>query len=119
MASIKGKEVKGAKTMSLKAVLKKVIITAPSEGEDLTIVLGVNDEKYDPAVHHVVSNASCTTNGLAPAVKLPTTSLGSKGLMTTIHAYTNDQKIPDLPHSDLRQRAAAEHYPDLNRSRSH
>jgi len=104
----KGKEVKGAENHISKGGAKKVIITAPSEGEDLTIVLGVNDEKYDPAVHHVVSNASCTTNGLAPAVKVANDTFGiQKGLMTTIHAYTNDQKILDLPHSDLRRARAA------------
>jgi glyceraldehyde 3-phosphate dehydrogenase len=104
----KGKEVKGAENHITKGGAKKVIITAPSEGEDLTIVLGVNDEKYDPAVHHVVSNASCTTNGLAPAVKVANDKFGiQKGLMTTIHAYTNDQKILDLPHSDLRRARAA------------
>lgn len=104
----KGKEVKGAENHISKGGAKKVIITAPSEGEDLTIVLGVNDEKYDPAVHHVVSNASCTTNGLAPAVKVANDKFGiQKGLMTTIHAYTNDQKILDLPHSDLRRARAA------------
>jgi len=104
----KGKEVKGAENHISKGGAKKVIITAPSEVEDLTIVLGVNDEKYDPAVHHVVSNASCTTNGLAPAVKVANDKFGiQKGLMTTIHAYTNDQKILDLPHSDLRRARAA------------
>jgi glyceraldehyde 3-phosphate dehydrogenase len=87
---------------------KKVIISAPAKGEDLTVVLGVNDELYDPAVHHVVSNASCTTNGLAPAVKVAHDNFGIvRGFMTTIHAYTNDQKILDLPHKDLRRARAA------------
>jgi len=85
-----------------------VIISAPSQGEDLTVVLGVNDDKYDPAVHHVISNASCTTNGLAPAVKVVHDKFGIvRGFMTTIHAYTNDQRILDLPHSDLRRARAA------------
>ena len=79
-----------------------------SQGEDLTIVLGVNDNLYDPAKHHVVSNASCTTNGLAPAVKVANDKYTIKrGLMTTVHAYTNDQKILDLPHKDLRRARAA------------
>jgi glyceraldehyde 3-phosphate dehydrogenase len=104
----KGKEVKGAVNHITKGGAKKVIISAPAEGEDLTIVLGVNDDKYDPTVHHVVSNASCTTNCLAPAVKVVNDKFGLKrGLMTTIHAYTNDQKILDLPHSDLRRARAA------------
>jgi glyceraldehyde 3-phosphate dehydrogenase len=104
----KGKEVKGAENHITKGGAKKVIITAPSEGEDLTIVLGVNDNKYDPTRHHVVSNASCTTNGLAPAVKVANDKFTIKsGLMTTIHAYTNDQKILDLPQSDLRRARAA------------
>jgi glyceraldehyde 3-phosphate dehydrogenase (phosphorylating) len=104
----KGKTVKGAENHITKGGAKKVIISAPSEGEDLTIVLGVNDEKYDPANHHVVSNASCTTNGLAPAVKVVHDKFKIvRGFMTTIHAYTNDQKILDLPHSDLRRARAA------------
>jgi glyceraldehyde 3-phosphate dehydrogenase len=104
----KGKEVKGAENHVTKGGAKKVIITAPSEGEDLTIVLGVNDSKYDPSSHHVVSNASCTTNALAPAVKVANDKFTiNRGLMTTIHAYTNDQKILDLPHSDLRRARAA------------
>jgi glyceraldehyde 3-phosphate dehydrogenase len=103
----KGKTVKGA-VNHIKAGAKKVIISAPAEGEDLTIVLGVNDEEYDPETHHVVSNASCTTNGLAPAVKVAHDNFKIvKGFMTTIHAYTNDQKILDLPHSDLRRARAA------------
>ncbi len=104
----KGKEVKGAENHITKGGAKKVIITAPSEGEDLTIVLGVNDDKYDPATHHVLSNASCTTNCLAPAVKVVHDKYKIvRGFMTTIHAYTNDQKILDLPHSDLRRARAA------------
>jgi glyceraldehyde 3-phosphate dehydrogenase len=104
----KGKMVKGAENHITKGGAKKVIITAPAEGEDLTIVLGVNDKMYDPAKHHVVSNASCTTNGLAPAVKVINDKYKIvRGFMTTIHAYTNDQKILDLPHSDLRRARAA------------
>ena len=104
----KGKTVKGAENHITKGGAKKVIISAPAEGEDLTIVLGVNDDKYDPAKHHVVSNASCTTNGLAPAVKVVHDNYKIvRGFMTTIHAYTNDQKILDLPHSDLRRARAA------------
>ncbi|MFN8455512.1 MAG: type I glyceraldehyde-3-phosphate dehydrogenase [Anaerolineae bacterium] len=92
----------------LKAGAKKVIISAPAKGEDLTIVLGVNESMYDPAKHHIVSNASCTTNCLAPAAKVVHDNFNIlKGLMTTIHAYTNDQKILDLPHSDLRRARAA------------
>jgi len=87
---------------------KKVIISAPAKGEDLTIVLGVNDNLYDPGKHHVVSNASCTTNGLAPAVKVVHDKFKIvRGFMTTIHAYTNDQNILDLPHKDLRRARAA------------
>ena len=104
----KGKQVKGAENHITKGGAKKVIISAPAEGEDLTIVLGVNDDKYDPAEHHVVSNASCTTNGLAPAVKVANDKFKiARGFMTTIHSYTNDQKILDLPHSDLRRARAA------------
>ncbi|HSF81678.1 MAG TPA: type I glyceraldehyde-3-phosphate dehydrogenase [Anaerolineales bacterium] len=104
----KGKEVKGAENHITKGGAKKVIISAPAQGEDLTLVLGVNDDKYDPALHHVISNASCTTNGLAPAVKVVHDKFGiARGFMTTIHAYTNDQKILDLPHSDLRRARAA------------
>ena len=103
----KGKTVKGA-VNHIKGGAKKVIISAPAQGEDLTIVLGVNDDKYDPKVHHVVSNASCTTNGLAPAVKVANDAFGiARGFMVTIHSYTNDQKILDLPHSDLRRARAA------------
>jgi glyceraldehyde 3-phosphate dehydrogenase len=104
----KGKEVKGAVNHITKGGAKKVIISAPAQGEDITIVLGVNDDKYDPARHHVVSNASCTTNGLAPAVKVIHDKFEVvRGFMTTIHSYTNDQKILDLPHSDLRRARAA------------
>ncbi|MCM2256130.1 MAG: type I glyceraldehyde-3-phosphate dehydrogenase [Vicinamibacteria bacterium] len=87
---------------------KKVIISAPAKGEDLTIVMGVNHDKYDKAKHHIVSNASCTTNCLAPIAKVMNDSFGIvSGLMTTIHSYTNDQKILDLPHKDLRRARAA------------
>lgn len=87
---------------------KKVIISAPAKGEDLTVVLGVNHERYDPQSHHIVSNASCTTNCLAPVAKALNDAFGiQRGLMTTVHAYTNDQKILDLPHSDLRRARAA------------
>ncbi len=104
----KGKTVKGAENHITKGGAKKVIISAPSEGEDLTVVLGVNEDQYDPASHHVVSNASCTTNCLAPAAKVVHDNLKIKrAFMTTIHAYTNDQKILDLPHSDLRRARAA------------
>lgn len=104
----KGKVVQGAENHITKGGAKKVIISAPSEGEDLTVVFGVNEDKYDPAVHHVVSNASCTTNCLAPAVKVVHDKYNiQRGFMTTIHAYTNDQKILDLPHSDLRRARAA------------
>ncbi|MEW5868645.1 MAG: type I glyceraldehyde-3-phosphate dehydrogenase [Chloroflexota bacterium] len=104
----KGKQVKGAENHIVKGGAKKVIISAPAEGEDLTVVLGVNDHMYDPANHHVVSNASCTTNGLAPAVKVAHDKYKiARAFMTTIHAYTNDQKILDLPHSDLRRARAA------------
>lgn len=92
----------------LEAGAKKVIITAPAKQPDLTIVLGVNDSVYDPAKHHIISNASCTTNCLAPAAKVVQDSFGIvKGLMTTIHSYTNDQRILDLPHKDLRRARAA------------
>lgn len=104
----KGKMVKGADNHITKGGAKKVIISAPAQGEDLTIVLGVNEDQYDPEKHNVVSNASCTTNGLAPAVKVAHDNFTIvKGFMTTVHAYTNDQKILDLPHSDLRRARAA------------
>jgi glyceraldehyde 3-phosphate dehydrogenase len=87
---------------------KKVIITAPAKGEDVTIVLGVNQDAYEPDSHHIISNASCTTNCLAPVVKVLLDAFGfSRGVMTTIHAYTNDQNILDLPHKDLRRARAA------------
>ncbi len=92
----------------LEAGAKKVIISAPAKNEDITIVLGVNEESYDPAAHHVISNASCTTNCLAPVVKVLLDEFGfRRGLMTTVHAYTNDQQILDLPHKDLRRARAA------------
>ncbi|MFI9120750.1 type I glyceraldehyde-3-phosphate dehydrogenase [Streptomyces bikiniensis] len=89
---------------------KKVLISAPASDEDITIVMGVNQDKYDPANHHVISNASCTTNCVAPMAKVLDENFGIvKGLMTTVHAYTNDQRILDFPHKDLRRaRAAAE-----------
>jgi glyceraldehyde 3-phosphate dehydrogenase len=92
----------------LAAGAKKVIITAPAKGPDVTIVLGVNDDMYDPAKHHIISNASCTTNCLAPAAKVIHERFRIlKGWMTTIHSYTNDQKLLDLPHKDLRRARAA------------
>ncbi|MEW2513073.1 type I glyceraldehyde-3-phosphate dehydrogenase [Streptomyces sp. NPDC046870] len=89
---------------------KKVLISAPAKDEDITIVMGVNQDKYEPANHHVISNASCTTNCVAPMAKVLDENFGIvKGLMTTVHAYTNDQRILDFPHKDLRRaRAAAE-----------
>ncbi|WP_291575255.1 type I glyceraldehyde-3-phosphate dehydrogenase [Clostridium sp. UBA4548] len=94
----------------IEAGAKKVLISAPAKNEDITIVLGVNEEKYDASKHHIISNASCTTNCLAPFAKILDREFGIvKGLMTTVHSYTNDQKILDAPHSDLRRaRAAAE-----------
>ncbi len=87
---------------------KKVVITAPAKGQDVTVVLGVNEDKYDPAKHHVISNASCTTNCLAPLAKVLHQSFGIRnGWMTTIHSYTNDQQLLDLPHKDLRRARAA------------
>jgi len=87
---------------------KKVIISAPAKGEDLTIVMGVNDDRYDPATQHVLSNASCTTNCVAPMAKVLHEAFGiEQGFMTTVHAYTNDQVILDFPHSDLRRARAA------------
>ena len=92
----------------LEAGARKVIISAPASGEDITIVMGVNDGSYDPASHHILSNASCTTNCVAPMAKVLLDSFGIvKGLMTTIHAYTNDQVILDFPHKDLRRARAA------------
>lgn len=94
----------------LQAGAKKVVISAPAKGEDITIVMGVNNDKYDPANHNVISNASCTTNCLAPVAKVLNDKFGVKrGMMTTVHSYTNDQQILDLPHKDYRRaRAAAE-----------
>src|SRR5215510_7499657 len=87
---------------------KRVVITAPAKGPDLTVVLGVNDDKYDPAKHQIISNASCTTNCLAPLAKVLHQTFGiRKGWMTTIHSYTNDQQLLDLPHKDLRRARAA------------
>jgi len=92
----------------LRGPVKKVIISAPATNEDLTIVLGVNEKKYDPAKHNVISNASCTTNCLAPVVKVLVEKFGIvSGIMTTIHSYTNDQVILDFPHKDLRRARAA------------
>ena len=92
----------------LTAGAKRVVITAPAKGPDLTVVLGVNEEKYDPAKHHIISNASCTTNCLAPLAKVLHQTFGiKKGWMTTIHSYTNDQQLLDLPHKDLRRARAA------------
>ncbi len=92
----------------LAAGAKKVVISAPAKGEDITICIGVNHEKYDPAKHHIISNASCTTNCLVPVVKVVMDNFGFKhGFMTTVHSYTNDQQILDLPHKDLRRARAA------------
>ncbi|WEK54539.1 MAG: type I glyceraldehyde-3-phosphate dehydrogenase [Candidatus Cohnella colombiensis] len=97
-------------SLHLKGGAKKVIISAPATDEDITIVLGVNEDKYDAAAHTIISNASCTTNCLAPFAKVINEKFGIvKGMMTTIHSYTNDQNVLDLPHKDLRRaRAAAE-----------
>jgi len=92
----------------LQAGAKKVIITAPAKSPDVTLVLGVNDDAYDPAKHHIISNASCTTNCLAPIAKVIHECFGlRKGWMTTVHSYTNDQQLLDLPHKDLRRARAA------------
>ena len=92
----------------LAAGAKKVIITAPAKKPDFSVVLGVNEEKYDPKTHHIISNASCTTNCLAPLAKVLHQSFGiKKGWMTTVHSYTNDQQLLDLPHKDLRRARAA------------
>ena len=92
----------------LQAGAKKVVISAPATDPDLTIVLGVNDREYDPEQHHIVSNASCTTNCVAPVAKILHEAYGiERGFMTTIHAYTNDQQTLDLPHKDLRRARAA------------
>jgi glyceraldehyde 3-phosphate dehydrogenase len=92
----------------IKAGVKKVLISAPARNEDVTVVLGVNEDQYDPARHNIISNASCTTNCIAPVVKVLHQSFGvNKGLMTTIHAYTNDQRLLDMFHRDLRRARAA------------
>ena len=92
----------------LSAGAKKVIITAPAKGEDITVVMGVNHDKYAPDKHHIISNASCTTNCLAPIVKVLNDQFGlTSGIMTTIHSYTNDQRLLDLPHKDMRRARAA------------
>jgi glyceraldehyde 3-phosphate dehydrogenase len=92
----------------LDAGARKVVISAPAKGEDITIVLGVNDDQYDPATHHIISNASCTTNCLAPAAKVVHDLVGiERGLMNTIHSYTNDQRILDVAHKDPRRARAA------------
>jgi glyceraldehyde 3-phosphate dehydrogenase (phosphorylating) len=92
----------------LSAGAKKVVVTAPAKKPDITLVLGVNSDKYDPAKHHIISNASCTTNCLAPVAKVLHESFGiRKGWMTTVHSYTNDQQLLDLPHKDLRRARAA------------
>jgi glyceraldehyde 3-phosphate dehydrogenase len=92
----------------IEAGAKKVIITAPAKGPDVTVVMGVNDEKYDPSKHQIISNASCTTNCLAPLAKVIHQKFGiKKGWMTTIHSYTNDQNLLDLPHKDMRRARAA------------
>jgi glyceraldehyde 3-phosphate dehydrogenase len=92
----------------LAAGAKKVVITAPAKGPDFSVVLGVNEDKYDPAKHHIISNASCTTNCLAPIAKVLHETYGiRKGWMTTVHSYTNDQQLLDLPHKDLRRARAA------------
>jgi len=92
----------------LAAGARKVVISAPAKGEDLTVVMGVNHQAYDPAKHHIVSNASCTTNCLVPVVKVVRDRFGFvNGFMTTVHSYTNDQNILDLPHKDLRRARAA------------
>ncbi len=99
---------KASASKHITAGARKVIISAPAKGEDITIVLGVNQDWYDPAAHDILSNASCTTNCLAPAAKVVNDAFGiQQGFMTTIHSYTNDQQILDLPHSDLRRARAA------------
>ena len=104
-----GRFTEGSKAKAhLDAGAKKVIISAPAKQEDITIVMGVNEEKYDPAQHNIISNASCTTNCLAPFTKVLLENFGiESGLMTTVHSYTNDQRILDLPHKDLRRARAA------------
>ena len=92
----------------IEAGAQKVIISAPAKGEDITIVMGVNDDRYDPTEHNVISNASCTTNCVVPMAKVLSDAFGiEKGFMTTVHAYTNDQNLLDLPHKDLRRARAA------------
>jgi glyceraldehyde 3-phosphate dehydrogenase len=99
---------RGAAAKHVTAGAKKVVITAPAKGPDMTVVLGVNEDKYDPAKHQIISNASCTTNCLAPLAKVIHQRFGiRKGWMTTIHSYTNDQQLLDLPHKDLRRARAA------------
>lgn len=99
---------KAGASKHLTAGTKKVIISAPGKDADFTVILGVNEEKYDPANHHIISNGSCTTNCLAPVAKVLNDNFEiEKGLMTTIHSYTNDQRILDLPHEDLRRARAA------------
>jgi glyceraldehyde 3-phosphate dehydrogenase len=99
---------RAAAAKHIAAGAKKVVITAPAKGPDITLVLGVNDDKYDPAQHQIISNASCTTNCLAPLAKVIHQKFGiRKGWMTTIHSYTNDQQLLDLPHKDLRRARAA------------
>jgi glyceraldehyde 3-phosphate dehydrogenase len=111
--AVEGKSFKVFKTKDparkhLRAPVKKVIISAPADGPDATFVLGVNDKTYNSATHHVISNASCTTNCLAPVAKVLQETFGiNSGTMTTIHSYTNDQKLLDLPHKDLRRARAA------------
>src|SRR3990172_7084116 len=102
-AKAKGEKA-GASVHIEKGGARKVIISAPAKNEDLTLVMGVNDDQYDPKKHHVISNASCTTNCLAPAAKVVHDLLRiQRGVMTTVHAYTNDQRILDLAHKDLRR----------------
>src|SRR5262249_44807631 len=92
----------------LKAGAKRVLISAPAKGQDLTLAYGINQQKYDPSKHFIISNASCTTNCLVPVAKVLMDNFGIEhGLMTTIHSYTNDQRILDLPHKDLRRARAA------------
>src|SRR5215469_11990794 len=106
--AVEGKPVKVFSKKHLRGPVKKVIISAPAKNEDITIVLGVNEGKYDPAKHHVISNASCTTNCLAPVAKVVHDNFKiQSGTMTTIHSYTNDQVILDFPHKDLRRARAA------------
>src|SRR5690606_32497133 len=94
--------------LHLQAGARKVVISAPAKQEDITVVYGVNHEKYDPGAHHIISNASCTTNCLVPVVHVILQEFGFvHGFMTTVHAYTNDQQILDLPHKDLRRARAA------------